>query len=202
MRPTRNVRMVRAMGLCGVVALAVALTGCSGSRSDGKASDAPTAAASAASAPATAGSAASAGPDAREKAALAHVYSRMWDEQMKAYRKADAMGTELEKYATYEALTQFRNDLDRMKRAGTVVRGELAHHDTTVTHLDLEAKTPKAALSDCMDVSKWQTYSTKKNRVIPMPSAQPLRYIATATAERWRGRWLITTFTTHGDQPC
>ncbi|MEU0852481.1 hypothetical protein ABZ387_31630 [Streptomyces flaveolus] len=61
---------------------------------------------------------------------------------------------------------------------------------------------PKASLSDCMDISKWQTYSTKKDKVLPMPTNQPLRYIATATAERWKGQWLITAFTTHGDRTC
>ncbi|MGW7671952.1 hypothetical protein ACWGJX_33355 [Streptomyces sp. NPDC054775] len=137
-----------------------------------------------------------------EKAAVVESYLRMWGEQMKAYRKADAEGTALEKYATYEALAQFRNDLDGMKKAGTVVRGQLAHHGTTVTGLDLGATTPKASLSDCMDISAWQTYSTKNNKVIPIPSTQPLRYVATATAERWKGQWLITTFTTHGDRSC
>lgn len=51
---------------------------------------------------------------------------------MKAYRHASAKGTQLEKYATLDALGQFRNDLARMKEAGTVVRGEIGH-DAKVT---------------------------------------------------------------------
>ncbi|MEV4046309.1 hypothetical protein [Streptomyces sp. NPDC049744] len=181
------------------MALALALAGCGGGDDDGDSKDD---AASPAASQAPASPSASTDPDAAVKAAVLAAYSRMWDEQMKAYRKADVKDTDLEKYATLDALGQFRNDLARMKDAGTVVRGELAHHDTKVTGLDLDAQTPKALLSDCMDISKWQTYSTKKGKVLPMPTNQPLRYIATAKAERWKGQWLITTFTTHGDRTC
>ncbi|MFI6661523.1 hypothetical protein ACIBL8_39085 [Streptomyces sp. NPDC050523] len=66
----------------------------------------------------------------------------------------------------------------------------------------MKATTPTATLTDCMDISRWQTYSTKKHAVIPMPTSQPLRYLATAKAERWKGQWLITAFTPHGDQSC
>ncbi|MCG8971479.1 hypothetical protein JRC61_38950 [Streptomyces sp. CL12-4] len=186
--------------LCCAVALALALAGCGGGDGDDKASPAPSTASHEVASPTA--SSAPADPDTAVKAAVLETYSRMWDEQMKAYRKADAEGTDLEKYATLDALGQFRNDLARMKDAGTVVRGELAHHDTKVTGLDLDAKTPKASLSDCMDISKWQTYSTKKGKVLPMPTNQVLRYIATAKAERWKGQWLITAFTTHGDRTC
>ncbi|MFD4224769.1 hypothetical protein [Streptomyces griseus] len=118
-------------------------------------------------------------------------YAAMWTEQMKAYRKADAKGTDLERYVTAEALGQFRNDLDRMKAAGTVVRGELGHAGTEVTGLDMEAQTPTATVRDCMDISKWQTYSTKKDQVLPMPSNQPRRYVATAEAQKWEDGWII-----------
>ncbi|MDI3390056.1 hypothetical protein QIS99_28260 [Streptomyces sp. B-S-A8] len=141
-------------------------------------------------------------PQAKEKDEVLRSYSGMWTEQMKAYRKADAKGTDLEKYATLKALGRFELDLARMKKAGTVVRGELGHEDTRVTQLDLKAKVPTAKVTDCMDISKWQTYNTKQKKVIPFPDGQPLRYQATASAERWEGRWMITEFTTHGDKKC
>ncbi|MGW1894177.1 hypothetical protein ACWCP6_28610 [Streptomyces sp. NPDC002004] len=122
-------------------------------------------------------------------------------EQMKAYRKASAKGTEVEKYATAEALGQIRNDLARMKEAGTVVRGEIRHH-AKVTGLDMEATTPKATLADCVDLSKYQTYDIKARKVIPLPSAQPLRYVMTAKAERWHGRWMVTSLNPQGGPTC
>ncbi|MFH9118555.1 hypothetical protein [Streptomyces globisporus] len=124
------------------------------------------------------------------------------DRADEGFRKAGAKGTDLERYVTAEALGQFRNDLDRMKAAGTVVRGDLAHDDTEVTALDMDAKTPSATVQDCMGISKWQTYSTKEGQVLPMPSAQPTRYVATATAEKWEDGWIITTFTPDGAQTC
>ncbi|MCY0947862.1 hypothetical protein [Streptomyces antarcticus] len=186
----------RAAALSGAVALALALAGCGGGGGDGKPSAAPSMAAS------TPGAAkASADPQAAEKAAVLAAYGSMSAEQMKAYRAADAKGTDLEKYATAEALGQIRNDLARMKEAGTVVRGEIGHQ-AEVTALDMEAKTPKATLSDCVDLSKYETYDTGAQKVIPLPTEQPLRYVMTATAERWDGRWMVTGINPLGGPTC
>jgi hypothetical protein len=125
----------------------------------------------------------------------------MTTEQAKAYRQASKAGTELEKYATLDALSKIELDLYRMKQAGTVVRGEIGH-DAEVTNLDTSAKTPKATLSDCIDLSKYETYDTKAKKVIPLPTNQPTRYRATATAERWDGRWMVTDINTQGGGAC
>ncbi|MFC8230677.1 hypothetical protein [Streptomyces sp. NPDC057287] len=184
------------MALCAAVGLLLGLTSCGGGSDDARPQTLPPKATLAPSA------STSADPDAAEKTAVLASYSSMWVEQMKAYRRASAEGTRLERYVTAEALGQFRNDLDRMKAAGTVVRGDLAHDDTTVTAVDMDAQTPTATVQDCMDISKWQTYSTKKNQVLPMPSAQPRRYTATATAEKWEDGWIITEFAPDGSQSC
>ncbi|MFE7113763.1 hypothetical protein ACFU98_47570 [Streptomyces sp. NPDC057575] len=42
------------------------------------------------------------------------AFDAMWTERTKAYAKADAKGTRLEKYATLDALGRIRNDLARM----------------------------------------------------------------------------------------
>lgn len=110
-------------------------------------------------------------------------------------------GAGLERYATLDALGQTRLDLARMKEAGTVARGEIGH-DPEVTGLDLEAKTPTAELSDCIDLSKYQTYDVRVKKVIPPPSEQPLRCTTTATAERLYGRWTIIKVNTQGGGTC
>ncbi|MEU9095931.1 hypothetical protein [Streptomyces sp. NPDC048428] len=191
-----TVRKKRTAVLSGIVPLALLLAGCGGGDDSAKPSAAPPAASS------PVPSASPADPNAVEKTAVLASYASMWVEQMKAYRKADAKGTDLEKYATAEALGQFRNDLDRMKAAGTVVRGDLVHDATKVTAVNLDATTPTATVQDCMDISKWQTYSTRKNQVLPMPSNQPRRYVATATAEKWEDGWIITKFTPDGARSC
>ncbi|MFF3214118.1 hypothetical protein ACFYYB_26010 [Streptomyces sp. NPDC002886] len=174
--------------------MALLLVGCGGG-SDGKAATDPPAVAT--SSPPTA----SVDPQAAEKTAVLAAYNAMSAEQAKAYRVADAKGTDLEKYATAEALGQIRNDLARMQEAGTVVRGEIGH-DAKVTALDMTPTTPKATLSDCVDLSKYERYSTKRKEVIPLPTQQPLRYVMTVTAERWEGRWMVTVINTQGGPTC
>ncbi|MEU5417393.1 hypothetical protein [Streptomyces clavifer] len=183
----------RALALCGVVGLILGLTGCGGSSDDTKPPTVLSTPSSAAPEP----SASPADPDVAVKAAVLASYSAMSREQMKAYRQADATGTDLEKYATTEALGQIRNDLAGMQAAGTVVRGELGH-DAEVSELDMDAQTPTATLSDCVDLSGYETYDVKAKKAIPLPAQQPLRYIMTATAQRWDGRWMVTDIDPQG----
>ncbi|MFD5425483.1 hypothetical protein [Streptomyces sp. NPDC127084] len=177
--------------LSGGVALALALAGCDGD-GDNKASSVP-------STPVPSTSAAD--PQEAEKAAVLAAYSSMSAEQMKAYRKADAKGTDLEKYTTLDALARIRLDLARMKKAGTVVRGEIGH-DAKVTGLDMGAKTPKATLSDCVDLSRYETYDTRANKPIPLPTEQPLRYVMTVRAEKWPNGWMVTAINPQGGPTC
>ncbi|MFA3842108.1 hypothetical protein [Streptomyces aureus] len=129
------------------------------------------------------------------------VYNAMTAEETKAYQRADVKGTDLEKYASLDALGKIRNDVALMKEAGTVVRGGV-QHDAEVTGINLTAKVPEAKLKDCVDLSKYETYDTKAKKVIPLPTSQPLRYYATATAQRWDGRWIVTDVDTQGGSKC
>ncbi|MFJ3099595.1 hypothetical protein [Streptomyces hydrogenans] len=140
-------------------------------------------------------------PEAAEKTAVLSVYSAMWAEQMKAYAKADATGTKLRKYASLDALSKFELDLAQMKKAGTVGTGTLGH-TPTVTMLDLTGKLPKATVQDCIDLTGWKAVRTKTGQPIPLPSAQPRRYVATATAEKWPTGWMVTDYTPDGARTC
>jgi hypothetical protein len=182
--------------------LMMVLAGCGSGGSDGQDADHAGADASPSAQPTIpAPPSASAVSDAAVKAAVLAAYDGMTTEQAKAYRQASVKGTALEKYATLDALSKIELDLYRMKEAGTIVRGEIGH-DAKVTDLDLKAKIPKATLSDCVDLSKYETYDVKAKKVIPLPSEQPLRYIATAKAERWDGRWMVTDITPQGGGSC
>lgn len=188
----------RLVGLAIVGSVSLGLTACSDSeKSD---SSAPAAASHSPSASETPDK--SVDPDAAQRVAVLETYSRMWAEQMKAYRKADAKGTDLTKYASLDALGKFRLDLAHMKENGTVIKGEMGHEDTKVSSLDLSAKTPKATVTDCIDLSQWQTYDVKAKKVIPLPSAQPMRYVATAKAEQWDGRWIVVDYVPNGERSC
>ncbi|GAA5076958.1 hypothetical protein [Streptomyces similanensis] len=185
--------------LAGAAVLAGLLAGCGQGDGNGKAKALPTPARSRDTIGATAPTPTN--PEAVEKAAVLAAYDGMTTEQTKAYQKASKKGTRLEKYATLNALSKIDLDLYRMKEAGTVVRGGIGH-DATVTRLDLKATIPTASLSDCVDLSTYQTYDVRAKKVIRLPSAQPLHYMATAKAERWSGRWLVTDIDTTQGGPC
>ncbi|MCX5106992.1 hypothetical protein OG305_48015 [Streptomyces sp. NBC_00439] len=173
------------------------LAGCGGGDDDAKPSEAPPVASASASAPATS----TTDPDAADKAAVLAAYTSMWGEQMQAYRKADAKGTDLKKYAALNALSKFEADLAHMKKNSTVIRGDLGH-SPKVTALDTAGKLPKATVQDCVDLAKWETLDTKTDKPIPLPTSQPLRYVATASAEKWPGGWMITDYTPDGARTC
>ncbi|MEU9015759.1 hypothetical protein AB0D12_40060 [Streptomyces sp. NPDC048479] len=176
--------------------LALALAGCGDSDGDSKPSAAPP------NASVTSGVAkASADPQEAEKKDVLASYRSMWAEQMKAYAKADAKGTDLKRYATLNALSKFELDLARMKAAGTVATGQLGHAPE-VTALETGGKLPRATVQDCIDLSKWKAVRTKTGEPIPLPTNQPRRYVATATAEKWPGGWRVTDYTPDGARTC
>lgn len=181
------------------LALALTLTGCGSSDDDGAKAQASTPPTTTTVAPAPATP--SADPETIEKQAVLAAYGSMWAEQMKAYAKADAKGTDLQKYTSLDALGQFRIDLARMKKAGTIGTGELGH-TAEVTMLNTTGKVPKATIQDCLDLTGWKAVRVKTGEPIPLPSNQPRRYIATATAEKWPNGWMILTYTPDGTRTC
>lgn len=129
------------------------------------------------------------------------TYDSFWNAQVKAYAQTDIKGTDLKKYATKKALGDAMGDVLVMKNAGTATTGAPTHH-ARVTALTLSGDIPKASLHDCLDISNWKTIKKKSGKVQPFPSNQPLRYIATAKAEKWGKQWMITELTPEGDRTC
>ncbi|MFD7981051.1 hypothetical protein [Streptomyces sp. NPDC059071] len=63
-------------------------------------------------------------------------------------------------------------------------------------------KTPKATVTTCVDLSTYERYKTKDKRPIPLPSNQPVKYLATAAMQKWPNGWMVTDYTSHGDRQC
>ncbi|TXR91755.1 hypothetical protein EAO73_35830 [Streptomyces sp. col6] len=188
---------MRAVALCGAVPLALLMAGCGGGGGDAK----PSEAAPAASQPAPASSSATpTDPDAAQKRAVLTAYASMWAEQMKAYKVADATGTDLKRYAALTALSKLRLDLAQMKKSGTRGTGTLGH-EPEVTELNTGGKLPTAILQDCIDLSQWKAVRTS-GEPVPLPSNQPRRYLATAKAEKWPDGWMITDYTPNEARTC
>ncbi|MFD9541449.1 hypothetical protein [Streptomyces sp. NPDC060022] len=182
------------IALCGTVGLALALTGCGAS--DNAQPQAPS------QAPSTPSLWASpADPDAAVKTAVLTSYTSMWVEQMKAYRKASPEGTRLKDFATLDALSVIERDLATMKKNGARVVGGIGHGPEVVA-LDMEAKIATATVEDCIDLSHWRAQRTS-GEAIPLPSAQPKRFVATASMERWdNNRWMVTEYKPDQNQSC
>lgn len=174
-----------------------ALAGCSGSspKSNAAEKQSPT------SAEPSKAPAASGDPQSEAKQDVLKAYNAFWSEQVKAYAKANIKGTDLKKYATKDALGQAMGDVLVMQKAGTATEGAPTH-DAKVTSLTAAGSPPKASLQDCLDISHWKTIKKKTGKVQPFPSAQPLRYVTTAKAEKWGKQWMITELTPDGKHTC
>ncbi|MGW5736403.1 MULTISPECIES: hypothetical protein [Streptomyces] len=129
-------------------------------------------------------------PQAKEKKALLEVYERMWEEQVKAYARADTKSTDLKKYATANAFARAESDVMGLKAKGVVAVGEPTHAPE-VQNMELDRKVPRAKLRDCMDTTDWTYKYRKSGKTLPLPKERFKRYFVTVKAERWGKQWMI-----------
>ncbi|MET7621946.1 hypothetical protein [Streptomyces sp. NPDC005408] len=176
------------MALAGCAAFTLSACG-SGDKSDDATSPAPTS-----STPAPKKSSASSDPQAAEKAHALSAYAHYREEQVKAYAKASADGTDLKKYVTADALGRVTVDLLSLKSAGNVATGAPVS-DAEVSTLDLTGKIPKATVKDCVDVTNWKVVNRATGKTLPAPKGQLKRYIKDVTLEKWGKQWMVLTDT-------
>lgn len=169
---------------------ALALSAC-GSSDDDSGKEAPDAKspASKSSAPSTTSSP-GADPETAERKAVLEAYARMWDEQVKAYAKADPKGTKLSTYSVALAWAQTKNDLKGLKEKGIVTTGEPTH-EVEVTSIKPDKKAPSAEMTDCLDTSDWKFVYRKSGKGIAMPENRLERYVMEIQAEKWGKQWKI-----------
>lgn len=129
-------------------------------------------------------------PQAKNKQAVLKVYERMWEEQVKAYAKADTRGTDLKKYATANAVARAESDVMGLRDKGVVAVGQPTH-DSEVQSIELDRKVPRAKLRDCMDTTDWTYKYRKTGKALPLPEKRMKRYYVTVKAERWGNQWMI-----------
>ncbi|MFE3770893.1 hypothetical protein [Streptomyces sp. NPDC059122] len=165
---------------------ALTVTSCSGGSSGTDAKSTPTASASTDPAPAK-----SSDPESTAKQEVLAVYTNYWAEQVKAYAQGSEKGTNLQKYATLDALGRSRTDLLNLSGAGNAMKGA-PKHDAKVTALGLDKKTPDATITDCLDIGPWQTVDRKTGKVLTLSHGNLTRYITVVSAEKWPNGWMIT----------
>ncbi|WP_438307071.1 hypothetical protein ACSHXN_47320 (plasmid) [Streptomyces sp. HUAS TT11] len=167
------------------------LAGCSDRGSDtssSKPSNAPPAASTSPSSTVTA-----------QDAAVLVAYTRSWDAKTEAYQRASSAGTDVRKYTTFKALADIERNLSAMKKAGQVTTGKPVIHPKVVKVTD--AKIPKATVADCVDTTHWMLIDKAKKKPVPLPTERLIKYVSTATLEKWGTKWMVTEWTAQ-DQAC
>jgi hypothetical protein len=168
----------------------LALTGCSDSNSDTTSKTSPT--------PTTASPSASSTVDAEDAAVLA-AYTRSWEARTEAYSKASVAGTDLKKTTTLRALFDIETDRTTMRKAGQVTTGKPVIHPK-VTKV-APGKIRKATVTDCVDTTNWTLIDKASKKAVPLPTTRLIKYVSTATLEKWGKTWMVTKFTAQ-DQSC
>ncbi|MFJ9121319.1 hypothetical protein ACIRJO_38060 [Streptomyces sp. NPDC102394] len=134
-----------------------------------------------------------------DDAAVIAAYKSSWDAQTLAYSKASSAGTNLKKNTTFKALADIEKDLAVMRKAGQVTTGRPAINPKIVKVTD--AKIRRATVTDCIDTTHWiLTYKSSK-KPVPLPTTRLIKYVSTATLEKWGTTWMVTKLTAQ-EQSC
>ncbi|WP_157847046.1 hypothetical protein [Streptomyces achromogenes] len=130
--------------------------------------------------------------DAVDAAVLA-AYTSSWYAQTEAYGKASVAGTDLKKSTTLRALFDIEHDLEVMRKAGQVTTGKPVIHPKVVKVTT--AKIPTATVTDCIDTTHWTLIDKASKKEVPLPTTRLIKYVSTATLEKWGTKWMVTKLT-------
>ncbi|MBO4210905.1 hypothetical protein [Micromonospora echinofusca] len=132
------------------------------------------------------------------QAALA-AYAGYLDASREASRVGDPFHPALPKYLADPLLTRVRLTIRTAKEHGAMRTGTLKS-DPVVTSVDLDNVPATVEIQDCLDATGYRLVDVKTKKAVPGTSGR--RYLATATATRFAGRWLISAGAAHEEQPC
>jgi hypothetical protein len=134
-----------------------------------------------------------------ENTAVLVAYTSSWDAQTKAYSKASSADTDLKKTTTLRALFDIEHDLTVMRKAGQVTTGKPVINPKAVKVIP--GKIPKATLTDCVDTTHWTLINKASKKPVPLPTTRLIKYVSTATLEKWGKTWMVTKLTAQ-EQAC
>lgn len=124
----------------------------------------------------------------------------MWAEQVKAYAQGTSDGTDLEKYATDQAVSKVRISVYKNRQAGIVFKGA-PRSSPSVPYVDLSASPQQATITDCVDISAWTPVDATSGAAKSVTNPQ-LRFAATAAARTVGTEWKISDFSSDKTRPC
>jgi hypothetical protein len=126
-----------------------------------------------------------------KKEAIA-AYGAYWREMEKLYADQTGKSAHLDQYAASAALKNAQADSKRAHDGGNVIVGDVTITESTVTKADATAKIPNVALSNCLDISKWQTVDAKTKKPADLPDNRLLKYLIVSTVEKYPEGWRVT----------
>lgn len=176
-RPLKNSMI--ALFTAGCATLAV--TSCSGASDHPKASPTPSA-----TQPTKA-----ADPTETAKKDAISTYQTYWKEVAKLYADRSGKSANLKKYAASAALKNVESDAKNAHDHNRIHIGQVTVGNPTVTELDLKNTTPRATLSSCLDISRWQVVDAKTKKPLSLPSDRLTKYVIKSEVERWPGGWRV-----------
>ncbi|MDX2762546.1 hypothetical protein [Streptomyces europaeiscabiei] len=164
---------------------ALALTACSSSDDKDEAAD---------KSPAVVSPTQTASADPKEtakKEAIA-AYGAYWREMEKLYADPAGKSAHLDQYAASAALKNAETDAGRAHKGGNIIVGDVTIADSAVTKTDAAAKIPNVTLSNCLDISKWETVDAKTKKPADLPDNRLLKYLLVSTVEKYPEGWRVT----------
>ncbi|MFJ5851107.1 hypothetical protein [Streptomyces sp. NPDC092903] len=176
--PGTNRRLRRAAVAATTLGLALSAVGCGGS-SEKKPAASPTPSATR-----------SADPQAKAKSEVLAVYRSYWGAQIKAYAKANPVGSGLDKYAFDKALGKTESELVALKISGNVLKGK-PKISPEVTAVSLDESPKKATITDCVDVTNWKMLKEKTGKEVKLPKERLTRFVTTVSVRTVGDKWMI-----------
>ncbi|MFI9358642.1 hypothetical protein [Streptomyces lydicus] len=119
------------------------------------------------------------------------TYQTYWKEVAKLYADHSGKSSMLKQYAASAALKNVESDAKQAHHHNRIHIGKVTVGNPTVTELDLKSKTPRATLSSCLDISRWQVVDATTKKPLSLPSNRLTKYVIKSEVERWPGGWRV-----------
>ncbi|MEV4975996.1 secreted protein/lipoprotein [Streptomyces scopuliridis] len=109
----------------------------------------------------------------------------------KLYADPNGKNTDLQKYAASAALKNAEADAKRAHDGKRVYKGEVTVVNPTVTSLNIDRKIPNAAISSCLDISRWEVTHADTGKPVELPASRLTKYLIVSTVERYPDGWRV-----------
>lgn len=110
----------------------------------------------------------------------------------KLYADPAGKSAHLDRYAASAALKNAQTDAKRAHDDGNIIIGSVTISSSTATKTDTTGKVPNVTLSNCLDISKWETVDAKNKEPANLPANRLLKYVVVSTVEKYPEGWRVT----------